>query len=579
MAESSESAGPVIVGVGASAGGVQALQALFGALPDHTGAAFVVVVHLDPQHQSDLPNILAARTKMPVIQVDRTKTLQADHVYVISPNHRLHLDDHTISALPFDEPHGQRAPIDLFFRSLAGHGEGFAVVLSGGGSDGTLGVREVKATGGFVLVQDPSEAEFPSMPHSAIATGIADLVLPVREIAMRLAELIRGEGTPAIDDTRIDDKLLRRILAQVRARTGHDFSKYKRATMLRRIARRLQVNKIDDFVTYIELLRDSEGEAQALMADLLISVTTFFRDRDVFEAVATRVLPPIFESRSQTNSVRAWVAGCATGEEAYSIAMLLLEEASRHDERPPIQVFASDLDNRALSIGREGVYPAAIEADVNEERLRRFFIRDKDVYRVRPELRDTVLFASHDLLKDPPFSRIDLISCRNLLIYLDRESQEQVCSTLHYALNPGGFLVLGQSEIAESPPGLFRAIDRNFRIYQTTAPRGERPRPPSRAISDFGLREPLTHVGRLPAPSAMLNEAAAHRQAIEKMAPPSIMVDEAHRVPALVRECRPLHPARRRSAQQRRRRIGTARAAFRVALGFAPRVRTAPADT
>ena len=521
---------PAIVGIGASAGGVQALQSFFSALPDNTGAAFVVVVHLDPQHHSELSSILAARTPMPVVQVEKTEKLQADRVYVIPPNRRLRLDDHEISALAFDEPHGQRAPIDLFLRSLAERGAGFAVILSGGGSDGTFGVRAVKAAGGIILVQDPDEAEFPSMPRNAIATGFADLVLPVREIAERLAELIRGKATSAADETQIDDSLLRRILAQVRARTGHDFSKYKRATVLRRIARRMQVNKTDNFVTYIELLRDSEHEAQALMADLLISVTTFFRDKEVFEAVATQVVPSIFEGRSENDSVRVWIPGCATGEEAYSIAMLLLEEASRREERPPIQVFASDLDNRALSIGREGVYPVAIEADVSQERLRRFFTREKDVYRVRQELRDTVLFASHDLLKDPPFSRIDLISCRNLLIYLDRESQEQVCSTLYYALNPGGFLVLGQSEIAENPPGLFRAVDRNFRIYQTTAPRGERPRLPAQVIGDFGLREPLGHFGRVPVASKVLNEAAAHREAIERLAPPSIMVDEAHRV-------------------------------------------------
>ena len=309
MAEAPESI-PVIVGIGASAGGVQALQALFGALPEHTGAAFVVVVHLDPQHQSELPSILALRTKMPVIQVARTETLQADHVYVIPPNHRLNLDDGSISALPFDEPHGQRSPIDQFFRSLAKHGEGFAVILSGGGSDGTLGAREVKAAGGIVLVQDPSEAEFPSMPRNAIGTSIADVVLPVREIAVRLAELIRARATPEIDETRIDENLLGRILAQVRARTGHDFSKYKRASVLRRIARRMQVNKTDNFVTYIERLRDSETEAPALMGDLLISVTTFFRDKDVFEAVATKMLPSIFEGRSRTEfsaSVGCWL--------------------------------------------------------------------------------------------------------------------------------------------------------------------------------------------------------------------------------------------------------------------------------
>jgi two-component system CheB/CheR fusion protein len=523
---------PVVVGIGASAGGVQALQALFGALPDQTGATFVVVVHLDPQIRSELPSILATRTRMPVAQVTDPVRLEADHVYVIPPDRRLHIRDDEIAALGFDEPRGQRAPIDLFFRSLAEqHGDGLAVILTGAGSDGAVGVRAVKESGGIILVQDPSEAEYPSMPRAAIATGIADFVLPIRQLAIRLVELVseKNNGDPA-EAQRFDEELLRRILAHVRVRTGHDFSKYKRATVLRRIARRMQVTRTDNPTDYYDVLRDDPDEAQALLGDLLISVTTFFRDAEAFEALKIEVLPHLFDGKSPSDNVRVWVPGCATGEEAYSIAMLLLEEASRHELRPPIQVFGSDLDTRALAIAREGRFPAAIEADVSEDRLRRFFIREGDHYRVRQELRDIVLFASHSMLKDPPFSRIDLISCRNLLIYLDRELQEQACSTFHYALNPNGYLFIGSSETADNPPGLFRTIDRKARIYQSTAA-ADRPRLLPRLLGNVGmLRDEITHPGRPLTPSVALSEAAAHRQAIEKLAPPSILVDHAHRV-------------------------------------------------
>jgi two-component system, chemotaxis family, CheB/CheR fusion protein len=526
---------PVVVGIGASAGGVQALQTLFEALPDKTGAAFAVVVHLDPRIRSELAGILAARTRMPVMQVGEPERLQADHVYVIPPDRRLQITDHEIAAVEFDEPRGRRAPIDLFFRSLAEqHGDGCAVILTGAGSDGTVGVKAVKESGGIILVQDPNEAEYPSMPRSAIATGIADFVLPVREIAARLVELVqeKRENGAQAQAGAFDEELLRRILGHVRARTGHDFSKYKRPTVLRRVARRMQVTRADDPQHYYDLLRDKPDEAQALLGDLLISVTTFFRDSEAFEALKVQVLPQVFQGKSPEETIRVWVAGCATGEEAYTVAMLLLEEASRHQLHPAIQVFASDLDHRALAIAREGRFPAAIEADVSEVRLRRYFVHEGDHYRVRQELRDIVLFAVHSMLKDPPFSRIDLICCRNLLIYLDRELQEQACSTFHYALNPNGYLFLGTSEAADNPPGLFRTVDRKARIYQSTTVI-DRPRLLPRLLSNIGELPRVndaTHPGRPLTPSVALSEAASHRQAIERMAPPSILVDSSHRV-------------------------------------------------
>jgi len=523
---------PVIVGIGASAGGIRALQSFFEAIPDDTGAAFVVIVHLDPGSRSELSAILGARAAIPVSQVVGTEHLRANHVYVIPPDRRLHLSDHEISAVEFEEPRGRRVPVDQFFRSLAQqHGDGFAVILSGAGSDGALGVRAVKEGGGIILVQDPAEAEYPSMPRSAIATGIADLVLPVRDLAARLVRLVRNKQKADLDDeAKVDEELLRRLLAHLRVRTGHDFSKYKRSTVLRRLTRRMQVTRADDLKEYYDFLRDNADEAQALLGDLLISVTTFFRDAEAFGALRAEALPQLFEAREPTDTLRVWVPGCATGEEVYTIAMLLLEETSRRQTRPGIQVFGSDLDTRALALAREGLYPAAIEADVSEDRLRRFFLQEGDHYRVRREVRDIVLFAAHSLLKDPPFSRIDLISCRNLLIYLDRELQQQVCSTFHYSLNPGGYLLLGSSETADNPPGLFRGVDRKARIYQTTARPGDKPRLLPRLLGGLGVHEHYSGPGRPAITSVALNEAAMHRQALEKAAPPSVLVDPSHRV-------------------------------------------------
>ncbi|MBI1869255.1 MAG: PAS domain S-box protein [Methylocystis sp.] len=517
------------VGIGTSAGGVHALQEFFQALPDDVEAAFVIIVHLDPTRQSELSQILQARTKMTVTEVKGRVPLEPKHVYVIPPDRKLLIADQHVSTAEFDEPRWHRAPIDLFFRSLAAqHGEDFAIVLSGAGSDGAVGVKAVKEAGGIILVQDPQEAEYGSMPHSAVATGLADFVLPVREIAERLPELIRDKGSAPTEPLgEQDEDAMRRILFHLRARTGHDFSKYKKSTIQRRIARRMQVRRAANLVDYFTVLRENVEEAQALFADLLISVTTFFRDPASFEKLARLVIAKLFEQKDAADAIRVWVPGCATGEEAYSIAILLLEEAGRHDIHPEIQVFASDLDGAALATAREGRYPLAVEADVSEERLRRFFTRESDHYRVKRELRDIVLFATHSLLKDPPFSRLDLVSCRNLLIYLDRELQQQTCVTLHYGLRAGGYLFLGSSETADNPPGLFRAVNREARIYQSTPARVDRAPVIQRlAAAPLGMEPPV----RPAVPVRARSETATHREALERLAPPSVVVDESYRI-------------------------------------------------
>jgi two-component system CheB/CheR fusion protein len=519
--QTANSGPPPIVAIGASAGGISALQGLFSALPANTGATFIVVVHLDPQHRSELSAVLQTKTRMPVVQIDKTVRLEPNRVYVIPPDRRLKIIDHQIAAQAFEEPHGQRLPVDLLFRSMAERlGDGFAVILSGSGSDGAIGSRAVKGSGGIVLVQDPEEAEYSSMPRSAIATGVADFVLPVNDLARRLVDLIGMKETVWPPEVSADeDQLLRAILASLRVRTGHDFSKYKRSTVVRRIARRMQVTHCEQLKTYYDMMRGSNDEAQALLRDLLISVTTFFRDKDSFAALA-KLLPQLFAAKSASQSIRVWSAGCATGEEAYSLAILFLEEAARHDPRPTIQIFATDLDVRALAAAREGRFPIAIEADVSAERLQRFFTRDGDHYRVRQELRDILLFAFHDLLKDPPFSHIDVLACRNVLIYLDSELQQQVNSTFYYALDSRGYLFLGGAEAADNPAGLFRNVDRTAHIYQSTATSGEKPRFPPRLLGPFRPREPgMTQVGQNLSPTQVLSEAAIHRRAIEQVAP------------------------------------------------------------
>jgi two-component system, chemotaxis family, CheB/CheR fusion protein len=521
-----------IVGIGASAGGVSALQSLFKALPDGLQAAFVVVVHLDPDAQSDLAAILGSRTTMSVTQVETSAKLEANRVYVIPPNRRLRIADGGISALEFDEPRGRRAPIDLFFRSLADQrGDGFAVILTGAGSDGAAGVKAVKEAGGIILVQDPSEAEFPSMPRSAIATGVADFVMPVGNIAHCLVELITNKDRSAIlPDSEVDNDLLRRILASVLVRTGHDFSKYKRSTVLRRIARRMAITKKGDLQKYYDYVNQNSEEAHQLLGDLLISVTSFFRDGAAFETLAVQALPQLFNGKTAGQTIRVWVAGCASGEEAYTLGILLLEEVARHDIRPAMQIFASDLDSGALATAREGRYPISIEADIDEGRLRTFFSREGDHYHVRQHLRDMIVFANHSVLKDPPFSYIDLVSCRNLLIYLDRELQQQACTTFHYALNPGGFLLLGPSESADGPNGLFRAVHRKHRIYQTTFLAGDKQRLLPKLLRESLATHELDRQRRPGTAAAAPGEAAVHRRALEKIAPPNILVDDVRRV-------------------------------------------------
>ncbi len=514
-----------ICAVGASAGGVKALRRLFHRLPEDLGMAYVVIVHLSPEHPSVLGEILAGCTDMPVHQVNDTPQLLRNNVYVIAPDQELVIEGENIHARDFTQPRGRRAPVDVFFRSVASaRGDGMAVILSGAGDDGANGVRAVTEAGGVVFAQDPSEAEFSAMPQNAIATGVVNFIAPIDGLAERIAEVARSKEAVRSLDMSGSFNDLRRIVGFLRARTGHDFSSYKRATVMRRVLRRMQVCRITNLKDYGEYLRTAPEEAQELFGDLLISVTQFFRDEAHFQVLTTAAIRPLLEDCGSETDVRIWSVGCATGEEAYSLAILLLEEAERLKISPQIQIFASDLDEGALGTAREGRYPKSIAADVSEERLERYFVDERTHYRVRKEVRDIVLFASHSVLKDPPFMRLDLIVCRNLLIYMEKALQEQLLNLFHYGLRPNGCLFLGSAESADAATQFFSSIDRDARIFRAKT-MGRRQMPALPHVSTEDIHRPLHRQANAPVdrpPSA----AEAHVQALESTAPPSVLVDE-----------------------------------------------------
>ncbi|EKV28925.1 Chemotaxis protein methyltransferase CheR [Caenispirillum salinarum AK4] len=506
------------------------MRQFFNQLPADLGFAYVVIVHLAPDRPSQLAEILGACTTMPVQQVEDSPHLTPNCIYVIPPDKELVIDGDDVSARPFSEPRGHRAPIDMFFRSVAaGRGDGMAVVLSGAGSDGAVGVRAIKEGGGVVFVQDPAEAEYAMMPRSALSSGTADFVGPVDRLVERFVEVTRSKRAVGALDVDESERELRRIVHFLRARTGHDFSSYKRATVMRRVTRRMQVTRRTNLHDYAGYLSTNPEEAQELFSDLLISVTTFFRDPSAYEVLVEDAIKPIFDDADPEAGLRVWVAGCATGEEAYSVAILLLEEAERRRVTLPIQIFATDLDEGALGTAREARYPEAIQADVSEERLRRFFVREGRHYRVKKDVRDTVLFATHSVLKDPPFMRLDLITCRNLLIYMERELQRQVCTLFHYGLKPHGFLFVGSAETVEATPDIFFTVSRDARLYRAR-PQASRNLPKLNQM-------PAEHRPHVPAPSREPEReererglGATHIHALEGGAPPSVLVDHEHRI-------------------------------------------------
>jgi two-component system CheB/CheR fusion protein len=561
-----------VVGLGGSAGGMEALRTLLETTPADTGVAFVVVLHTSATHEAALAQELQRATSMRVVPVSVRERIAPNTVYVAAPGKALRTRGEILEVADIPPGHGRHVAVDYFFRALADtHGpHAVAVVLSGVDGDGAIGVKRIKERGGLTVAQEPQEALHNGMAQSAIATGMIDWVLPVREIGARIhgylrmetrlrlppeaspaeveghalpAEGGRSAGGTAVSVEPADEAAFREVLGFVRSRTGRDFVDYKRATVLRRIGRRMQVNGVDNLAAYLDCLRTRPGEAGALLQDMLISVTNFFRDSECFQALEG-IVHDLFRNKSASDTVRVWVVACATGEEAYSMAMLLSEHARTLESPPSIQIFATDIDEDAIRIARDGLYPAAAEADVSQDRLRRFFIREPRGYRVRRDLREMVLFAAHDVLKDSPFSRIDLATCRNLLIYLNRDAQARVFDTLHFSLVPGGRLFLGASETVEDNSPLFALIDKKHRLYaQRHVARAGLPMPVGRSSAAIALDLkrsapviPLVAVAHAPRQTAHplqsdgrpMTWTEVHLKLLDRLAPPTILVDAEH---------------------------------------------------
>ena len=495
-----------IVGIGASAGGLAAFEAFFSAVPqENTGMAFVLVQHLSPDHKSILHEIVGRYTRMEVHEVEDKMKVKPDCTYIIPPNKDMALVDGELRLTsPATVRSGIRLPIDFFFRSLAEQqrDRAICVVLSGTGSDGTLGLRAIKGEGGMAMAQTPETTEHDGMPRSAIATGMVDYVLPPQEMPAQLMAYARHAfgraGKRTVPPPKIEDTL-KKLCVLLRSQTGHDFSQYKESTLLRRMERRMALYQIEDPEEYLQFVRDNVAEIEGLFRDLLIGVTNFFRDPDAYKALEERVIPQLFGRKLAEETIRVWVCGCSTGEEAYSIAILLQEQMDTLKRAVRVQVFATDIDREAIEQARSGIYPASIAADVSPERLARYFVFDQErgMYRVQKVVRDLLVFSEQDVIRDPPFSKLDLISCRNLLIYLKPDLQKRLMLLFHYALRAGGTLFLGTSETVGDLSRQFSLVDRKWKIYVRHPDDLSMPRP---VLGEFvaTLHEPGDRRARMP---------------------------------------------------------------------------------
>src|SRR2546423_3753113 len=465
-----------VVCVGASAGGLEAFTQSVGALPTDTGMAFVFVSHLAPSHPSHLAEILSRATRMPVTEVRDEPTVEANSVYVIPPDNSMIIEQGSLKLLPRQKVDGLHHPSDVFLESLAldQRHKSIAIILSGTGSDGTLGMDEIKAAGGITFAQAAS-ATYEGMPRSSAIAGSVDYRLPPAEIARELGSIARHAYIGAVDapERIIAAGQTSKILQQLQSTTGVDFSNYKAATLKRRIVRRMALHKLESLPEYTDFLRSRPAEVEALFQDILINVTSFFRDPETFELLKTRVFPHIVAEHNPSEPIRMWVVGCSTGEEAYSLAIVLSEFMEREGRSWPVQIFATDLNGMAIERARSGLYPKSIADRVAPERLRRYFYELDGKFRVAKAIRDLCVFAKHNVLEDPPFSRMDVISCRNVLIYLEPVLQQHLMPTVHYALKSAGVLLLGGSESTGASSELFEPLDAKHRFYgrQPTANR------------------------------------------------------------------------------------------------------------
>jgi two-component system, chemotaxis family, CheB/CheR fusion protein len=527
-----------IVAIGASAGGIEALNAFLGAVPADSGMAYVILLHMPLNDDSKITDVLGAHIELPVKFAKTGVSMQPNTVYVAQPGFDVVLRDGSFIAHERDDSIHPQRPVDNLFESIAAdvHERAIAIILSGTGTNGTAGIRAIKAEGGLVIAQSLSSTRFPGMPRSAIASGFVDLVLAPAAMPRAILDYASHPymSREVVDDDesskdRESDRQLSSVLALIKTRCNHDFRGYKKRTLTRRIFRRMGLRRVDTVPDYLLILRNEPEELKALVGDLLISVTGFFRDPEAWQELDERVITPLVQERDPDVPVRIWVPACATGEEAYTIAMLLLERCRSSQKNLDIKVFATDADTNALAKARAAVYPASAVAVLPQEQLTRFFDRQDDTYRVKKELRELVVFAPQDIVADPPFSRLDLITCRNLMIYLETPLQKRVLSLLHFALREGGYLFLGNAETVGGNETLFRVVSKKWRIFSRVGPTRH-------DLVDFPVAGAIkSHTFQTTpnsAPNRMRQKATdqAQRVMVDEYAPPSVLVDEHCRV-------------------------------------------------
>ena len=526
------------VGIGASAGGLEALEEFFNTMPNATGMTFIIVQHLSPDYKSMMVELLSRKTPMQVLQIEDGMTAEADCIYLIPPKKNLEIYHAQLFLTEQQRDTGLYLPIDIFFRSLAidQRKKAIGIILSGTGSDGTLGLRAIKEQGGLVMVQDYSSAKFDGMPKSAIATGLADYILDAGRMSDALVKYIKHPlviNADKAQELNKEETDFMKILSLIRTHVGEDFSYYKPKTIIRRIERRISVNQIQDTDEYIELLRHSKQECEILAKEFLIGVTQFFRDREAYEPLEQGVIPKLFSPEGSDKPIRIWSAACSTGEEAYSIAILCKEYLERHDIQADLKIFATDLDKEAVKFAGLGSYPESIVSDVSQERLQRFFLKKHESYQVNEDLRQMVIFSHHNVLTDPPFSNIDLIICRNLLIYLKPDMQQKVLGLFQYSLSDGGYLLLGSSESLSGVSDAFETIHSKWKIFKHKS--GFAP-PMLANLLNVRTRLPSQTRAPLPdvAPSSLRvqkqEQAALYEQVVNYLAPAGVIVDAENTV-------------------------------------------------
>jgi two-component system, chemotaxis family, CheB/CheR fusion protein len=517
-----------IVGIGASAGGLETLGVFFSQVPEGADIAFVVIQHLSPKHESMMAELLAKHTHMPVRQIDDGVKVSPGCVYLNPPNKNVAVFNRRIHLMEPVQGDTVNMPIDFFFRSLSEDQKekAIGIIVSGTASDGTLGIKAIKGEGGMAMAQDPATAKYDGMPKSAIHTGMVDFVVPVEKMPQTLLNYIAhpflNSPEKIAPGGRDYQQEVGKIFSLIRSATGHDFSQYKPNTIQRRIERRLAVHQLEKLSDYVLYLQKTPEEVAALFKDLLIGVTSFFRDPDAFKALEQEGLEKIVRHKKNDELFRCWVVGCSTGEEAYSLAILLAEAMERLDKRFEVQMFASDIDEKAIETARRGIYPDSIAADVSKDRLKRFFSKETNAYRVKKKIRDMVVFSPHNVIKDPPFSKLDLVSCRNLLIYLSPSLQKKVIPLFHYSLRPEGILFLGTSETIGEFTDLFESLERKWKVYRSKEDR-------SGKIIDYPLQSTVSGRTRIPssaAPEMAVDlQALAEKAILREYAPAGVVID------------------------------------------------------